>query len=538
MATYYIDNNRGLDTNDGLTPQTAWKNPNKINSVVTAGPGTAFLMADDSVWSYDLADSWRMVPPANWTGSQSNPVVFATYTPAGQIASRPLFERYLDIPANAWTYSAPNNAWVYTAPHAVGNLCYVRIADTWNASRIDIGLPLASIDGRYHNAGNNFYLYAPAGTNPTAYYGKVRLGTDSPLLTVSSARGWVKVTGWEFRNAGTCVKGYSNNTNVTGLIVDNIKSTYCSNAVTGMAETVNGSLRMIVRNCDISQFGSTGITAFTPDGLGWKQLEIHDNLLYDGVKTYSQGAIYLQARSPGFRTQVFKNRIHSIEYGTRDKTSDGSAIYAETGADNMDVYQNTVWNCHVALQDNSGRSIRWESNLIYDCRSAMSVTDEQNNGLLNHVFHNNTCIVGADVPQQFGTGTDFLGWRMYAHNKAPEYHVNLDVRNNVFLNVGEFSNTATVYTAEAPTTWAGTLDSNSQYGFAMNAFRQYAGGAVPTSGWVTTQPQLASDYKPMASSPLVGAGVHVGYSRDFNSIQRPKPPSMGAFDVATMTIKP
>jgi len=534
MATYYVDNNRGLDTNDGLTPATAWKTPNKLNAVASAPPDTYFLFADDSVWTFDLADSWRIVPPATWTGSQSRPVVLSTYTPAGQTASRPLFQRYIDIPENAWTYSAPNNGWIYTAPAAVGNLCYVRIADTWEASRIDIGLPLASVDGRYHNSGNNFYLYAPSTTNPTAYYGKVRLGTDSPILTVSSARGWVKVTGWEFSEAGTCIKGYSNNVNPTGLIVDNIRASYVSNPITGMGETA-GTLRMFVRNCEISQFGSTGITAFTPDGLGFKQLEIHDNLIYDGVKTYSQGGIYLQARSPGFKPQVFHNRLHTIHYGTRDKTSDGSAIYAETGSDNLDVYANTVWNCTVALQDNSGRTSRWHSNLVYGCHAAMSVTDEQNNGTMNHTFHNNTCIVGYDVPQQFGPGTDFLGWRMYAHNKAPEYHVDVSVRNNVFNNVGALSNTAAVYLAEAPTTWSGTIDTNLQNGFTENARQQYAGGAIATSDWTVADPQLDSTFHPKLNSPLLGAGVHLGYRRDYDGKQRPNPPSIGAFDVSMIS---
>lgn len=50
----------------------------------------------------------------------------------------------------------------------------------------------------------------------------------------------------------------------------------------------------------------------------------------------------------------------------------------------------------------------------------------------------------------------------------------------------------------------------------------------------TSDPLLTADYKPTPASPLLGAGTHLGYTRDAIGKQRPNPPAIGAYDVATM----
>jgi hypothetical protein len=51
---------------------------------------------------------------------------------------------------------------------------------------------------------------------------------------------------------------------------------------------------------------------------------------------------------------------------------------------------------------------------------------------------------------------------------------------------------------------------------------------------ITDDPQLTDAYRPRAGSPLLGAGTHLGYTRDIAGVQRPNPPSIGAFDAATL----
>jgi hypothetical protein len=54
--------------------------------------------------------------------------------------------------------------------------------------------------------------------------------------------------------------------------------------------------------------------------------------------------------------------------------------------------------------------------------------------------------------------------------------------------------------------------------------------AISTEG----DPLLSPSYRPMAASPILGAGTHLGYTRDLDKKQRQNPPCIGAYDAATM----
>lgn len=84
----------------------------------------------------------------------------------------------------------------------------------------------------------------------------------------------------------------------------------------------------------------------------------------------------------------------------------------------------------------------------------------------------------------------------------------------------------------------------AKYGTAVEDYNAYwqcetdqaNNGGTPSWGVndITTDPFLSDSYGLTLDSPLLGAGTHLGYSRDINGIQRPNPPSIGAFDVATL----
>jgi hypothetical protein len=48
-GTYYIDDQNGVDSNNGLSPNTAWKTLNKVNNS-TFGPGAKILLKSGGVW--------------------------------------------------------------------------------------------------------------------------------------------------------------------------------------------------------------------------------------------------------------------------------------------------------------------------------------------------------------------------------------------------------------------------------------------------------------------------------------------------------
>jgi hypothetical protein len=57
---------------------------------------------------------------------------------------------------------------------------------------------------------------------------------------------------------------------------------------------------------------------------------------------------------------------------------------------------------------------------------------------------------------------------------------------------------------------------------------------TPTNDLSGGDPKLSPAGGLLTGSPLLGAGTHVGYRRDVRKIQRPNPPSIGAYDVAVL----
>ena len=537
MVARYVDWNRGSDSYDGSTPALAWKNLTKIDDAAAAA-GDVFLLADDSEWSYGL--STRIIPPTSWAGVRNNPIIIGKYSPLSSSSGKPTIKWRNLITAGEWTYSAPNNAWTYTAPGNVGGLALVRLGSTWDASRIDgTQLPLASIDGRWTNSGTTFYLYAPAGTNPTDYYGEVMLSTEAGFFTISSARGWVTLQDLHFAETGCAIFGYSGTAADVGVVAQRISGRTVSGLIRFLGDTTNAQLYGYVRDIDVSDWGSTVISSSTTGNGGILACEITGGTISDGLHTFAQGAVYLQNRAANLRTKVSGMRISGVRWGSRNKVTDGCAIYTETGNDAADIYNNIVSDSVCAFQDNSGQSSRWWGNLVVNCGTAMRMSDQNTNNAAAHEFFGNTCIVGASVTDAmapFGGIPAEAGWRGYKAT-ATGTITSLSVRNNVFVNTGSLQ-AAAILTPEITPSASTYINNAASGGYTNVAKREYTATVETSTGSVTADPMLSSGYRPMTGSPLIGAGAHLGYSRDADGIQRPKPPSIGAFDVATLRRSP
>jgi len=69
---YYIDNINGDDSNDGKTPETAWKNLTKVNSSPAFKPGDKILLKRGSVWTGQY-----LFPKGS--GAEGNPIIIDAY---------------------------------------------------------------------------------------------------------------------------------------------------------------------------------------------------------------------------------------------------------------------------------------------------------------------------------------------------------------------------------------------------------------------------------------------------------------------------
>jgi hypothetical protein len=94
-ATFYVDATGGIDTNDGLSPATAWKTVAKVNGS-TFSAGDSILFKRGQVWNENL------VPPSS--GASGNPIVFDAYG----TGEAPTLTGYVSLPASSWTADIAN----------------------------------------------------------------------------------------------------------------------------------------------------------------------------------------------------------------------------------------------------------------------------------------------------------------------------------------------------------------------------------------------------------------------------------------------
>lgn len=130
-------------------------------------------------------------------------------------------------------------------------------------------------------------------------------------------------------------------------------------------------------------------------------------------------------------------------------------------------------------------------------------------------------VVGSAAPTVNVTNNtlDANYYAMYGDSNSAQ----LIAKNNIITNNRApyaFSGATTVL----------TCSNNALYGNEVI-------GSYTSSNDVTANPLLTADYKLTQTSPLIGAGTHLGYTRDIEGKQRPNPPAIGAFDAATLRPK-
>lgn len=156
------------------------------------------------------------------------------------------------------------------------------------------------------------------------------------------------------------------------------------------------------------------------------------------------------------------------------------------------------------------------------------------------------CLEVDSVDDTIVEGNTFVGnadatRRMFLWTSATgvEFKNNLVIQNNPDQYIHSLVTT---------TPDAGAFDFNRYY-LLQSAGDVFAGAAF--ASWQSTYtidadsvasadaPLLSASYRPLQDSPLLRAGTFISYARRDNiGLQRPNPPSIGAFDVATLRTSP
>lgn len=413
-------------------------------------------------------------------------------------------------PYNATPTITSNNTYLYAAGKTLNGGASTAISVTAGATGVQIG------------------AYDPA-TGNRLFGGALRA-----FITVTSAQFTVRVN----TNANNCtiemldVQNPSGVSQAQGIQIGNTTSLVANNC--------------IVRRCRIHDVNGTNAS----NGINYRgsNCEFYENEIYrianDGIFGY------------GNSTRVFSNLIYDVDQGV---FGFGDCIQlvgdATLGCSSLYVANNTLTNPNgnkqcIIVQDTTGGS---SGGLIRDniCMIAVGEANQaiytETVGVMverNYIVggYHGIFSAGADavvranltfnagysgITQKTGvTGADIYGNTVVS---AVTYGIycgddpTANARNNVLYACG----TGLAKHGSA------TEDYNAYWLCTTN---QANTGGSPSWGThnITADPLLTSDYKPKPGSPLLGAGTHLGYTRDINRKQRPNPPAIGAYDVATL----
>lgn len=368
--TRFIDFNRGSDANDGLTPATAWKTLQKLQTALPAA-GNCIALANDS--TFDLTDrlSFSVAGSTALNGaSDSNRLTFTNYDPGGYPTQRPRIRfRYLPT-AGQWVWDATFQAWYYVNQNsrsftrdALG-----RMAGNWgsqksvNGQALVAGLLARDFDMFSDDTNKRMYVYAPAGTNPTDYYGgagSVVLGEgEGAALGFSRCGKFVTVDNLVFEECGLAVLqgNFGGSESLSGLIVQRSTFLNCGRAIYG-ASDANSAYTMTAKVLGNTFRGIGGSTVHTYcKDLGW---ELAGNL-FSGINESMSagGGLYAQEASAGTTAHgnniAYENFIEKANFNRGLSPYDGAGLYIEVRGKGWTLTRNFITKSHHGIYNNSG----------------------------------------------------------------------------------------------------------------------------------------------------------------------------------------
>ncbi|MFY9560500.1 MAG: hypothetical protein WAQ52_09730 [Terriglobales bacterium] len=175
-ATFYVDSTSGSDTNDGLSPATAWKTVAKVNGSTFAA-GDQILFKRGQVWNESL------VPPSS--GASGNPIVFDAYG----TGEAPTLTGYVGLPAASWSLDS-GNIWKTSITSSSFNYVLFgwigsdgTVGSVWG-TKFTSGKSALVAPYQFFFSSNVLYVYSVG--NPATYYGSMAamLMTNGQILYI------------------------------------------------------------------------------------------------------------------------------------------------------------------------------------------------------------------------------------------------------------------------------------------------------------------------------------------------------------------
>lgn len=247
--------------------------------------------------------------------------------------------------------------------------------------------PLPTGDGNFTSSFGTatFYVYAPPTTDPGAYYtqGIFLFSTSTPTFQFWYHNNLI-IEKLKFVNSPICIRNSGDvSLDYMGRVFEVRNcSTYMSasffNAI--ISGTPSGYLvNYSIHDNYIENVGYTGIGIYCPstsyNNIG--KINVFKNTISGcNLCVSNGGGIYIQTSCPSLGgVVVYSNTISGARQARGNSYYDGCALYSEFTSRNVLWLRNFIYNCPVAMQDNSGDTIYWVGNIINGCAIGMNIDD-------------------------------------------------------------------------------------------------------------------------------------------------------------------
>lgn len=507
---YYVSNS-GNDSNDGKTPETAWKTINKVNNSQFS-PGDQILFKRGDTWrgeSIELA----------WAGEASNPIVFGAYGSG----DRPVFNG-AEIIKTWFPVDGKPNIWVTPSPlNHVSSFRTVVIVDgnrfmpVKSLTNLDTDLEYF-VEDSVGSVGDSVYIYSV--TDPakrvtelsTVLYGVVGYATAQSIT----------IKNLEFRYfgyGGVHIKNPQPNGN---CLVDNCY--FYFNRQVGV-QFYNGHNNNTVQNCTATYNGN-GFYANLSNNINFINNTVSNTISYDVKVTDGHGIGCYQADNVLIEGNTMElNQGCNIGYSiaTDSTTSNNGIIRYNT------LKANTLGYGHVLGANNvrAGSTLDIYNNLVL-CDQDNNYSIKCNNSLGGRInFYNNTIVHSGDV----------------SYVIRFNYADSITFKNNIIFNTSTGATDGLLWIY-----YEGTPDSDNNIWYDENSVRQFAQrpGVVNyplLSDWQAassrdlnsneSDPLFAAELRDLNlrnGSPAINNGTDVGLIKDILGNPIVEKPDIGAYE--------
>lgn len=437
-TTYYVSNSSGNDSNNGLSPTSAWKTLSKVSSFNFL-PGDSILFKKGDIWK----EASSLVFTEN--GTSNNPIIISTYGTGNKpIISYNLPITGWDNPGN-WTVISPNIWRMKYTPGISPNRLWI------NGTEVLV-VPILNDVGTTNSQGTFekwFYhvsdsmLYVHSTGNPAVSYTSMEGNADFSLISYNNSH--IIIDGLDIRG-GRWQTVYIGRASY--ITIKNCHIGYGRSGVVVTSDLIGFiSEYIVVENCNInsgmnflfgmSSLNTSGSYRGSEDGIALynaaRYCTVRNNV-FDG---WGHTTIYCIAVDPN-KPGVYNNKIHdnyfngsNISYG-RPLGTDGinGKCY------NNEFYNNIMKNHTVRSQINGNNN--WVHHNIFDGQTTSPAnfygTDGSGQAIELSIYGNDLVCYGNKIDNNLFVNTKeaAIVIRAYLINHAYNHYI----RNNIFFNTG------------------------------------------------------------------------------------------------------